>query len=754
MPLRHLPIQRKLVGFVFVTTLTVLLGSLSFLFWYETVSYSRDTAAGLAAMGNIIGANSSAALIYDDPKVAQENLSGLRSETDITAAALYDKKGALYAVFPASLDRSTLPPRPGADGSRFSLRDLELYQPVLEGDSRVGTLFLKSDLRGMYRRLGVYGAVLVSVLIGAAVLTFFLSNFFQRQISRPIIDLAETARIVSERKDYSVRAVNRSGDELGFVTEAFNTMLDQIHASDSALRSSELQMRLVTDHAAVFLCQLDSGHRFKFVNRAYANRYSREAKGIVGRHLSEVIGPAAYAAVRDQLQSALAGFRQEFELDLPYVSLGLRRVHMVYEPERDPDGSVIGVVAALADITERWQAEKELERARDEAVRASRAKDDFLAALSHELRTPLSPVLLLATEEAENRALAPAVRADFEMIRKNVELEARLIDDLLDLTRITKGKMVLEKRPVDPQGILRDALATMRGEMEAKHLKVVVEMGPGSPRVLGDPVRLQQVFWNVLKNATKFTEAGGAIAVRAEVSEDRKRFGVQVTDTGIGISADELGRVFEAFAQGDHARGGGSHRFGGLGLGLAISKKVIELHSGQISATSPGRDLGSTFVIELPLADPAEEGAGSPGAAPAGDPAPAPGSPAAAAPSRVLLLVEDHAPTRVALERLLQRRNFRVVAAANFTEARAAAEREPIDLVVSDIGLPDGNGYELMAELKERFALKGIALTGYGMESDIARSHSAGFVAHLTKPVTVQALDHALAAIGPAPTAA
>jgi PAS domain S-box-containing protein len=752
MPLRHLPIQRKLVGFIFATSLTVLMGSLLFLFWYETVSFERSTREGLATTGNIIAANSSAALIFDDPKVATEILGGLRSEPEISAAALYDKKGSLYAVYQSALDHSAIAPHPQSDGSTFSLQNLVMFQPVLEGNSRVGTLYIKSDLGGMYRRLGVYGAVLVSVLIGAAILTYFLSNFFQRQISRPIIDLAETARIVSERKDYSVRAVKRSGGELGFVTEAFNSMLDQIHASDSALRSSELQMRLVTDHAAVFLCQLDGGHRFKFVNRAYAKRYNREAADIVGRHLSEVIGPDAYAAVRGRLEQALTGSRQEFELDLPYVPLGQRRVHMVYEPERDAGGRVIGVVAALADITERWRAEKELERARDEAVTASRAKDDFLAALSHELRTPLSPVLLLATEAAENRELAPEVRADFEIIRKNVELEARLIDDLLDLTRITKGKMMLEKRRVSPQAILRDALATMRAEFEAKHLKVALDLDAETAQVQGDPVRLQQVFWNVLKNAAKFTPEGGAIALRAALAEDRRSFTVQVTDTGIGISAEELGRVFDAFSQGDHARGGGSHRFGGLGLGLAISKKVIELHSGRISATSPGRDHGSTFVIELPLAPAGETAMGraeSPAAALAPKPAAAPSS---AAPARALLLIEDHAPTRVALERLLVRRNYRVISAGSVAEAQLAVEREQVEMVISDIGLPDGNGYDLMAELRQRYPVKGIALTGYGMESDIARSQRAGFIAHLTKPVTVQALEQALAAMIAAPT--
>jgi CheY-like chemotaxis protein len=310
--------------------------------------------------------------------------------------------------------------------------------------------------------------------------------------------------------------------------------------------------------------------------------------------------------------------------------------------------------------------------------------------------------------------------------------------------------MVLEQQPVDVHAVLRDALATIQGELASRQIQLEMDLASGRPIVQGDPVRLQQVFWNVLKNAVKFTPERGRISLRSSTQAgDGRTLVVRVSDTGIGIVPGELEHVFEAFSQGEHAKGVGSHRFGGLGLGLAISRKLIELHSGRIFAESEGRDRGSTFTVELPLALPIQPDLPAPGPASAA----APAEPAAAEPvgaPRAILLVEDHAPTRLALQRLLQRRRFRVLAAASVAEARAIAEKERIDLVISDIGLPDGSGYDLMAELDERFRLKGIALTGYGMESDIVRSKETGFIVHMTKPVSIQALDAAIATVSSA----
>jgi Signal transduction histidine kinase len=384
-----------------------------------------------------------------------------------------------------------------------------------------------------------------------------------------------------------------------------------------------------------------------------------------------------------------------------------------------------------------------LRLAHAEAERAGRAKDDFLAALSHELRTPLNPVLLIASEAANNPAFSAEARAHFSTIRKNVELEARLIDDLLDLTRIMRGKLTLSLRPRDVHAILRDALANVQSDIEQKELTSVLNLAPGLHHVRADDVRLQQVFWNILKNAVKFTNAPGAIHISSEISPEKNTIAIAIRDTGIGLTREEMSRVFDAFSQGNHAVGGHSHRFGGLGLGLTISRSLVEHHEGKICVRSDGPGCGATFIVELPLASAHADDKGE-SFPPAEDTTPPMMSTSAI---HHVLLVEDHEPTRRTLETLLRRRRFEVASAPTIAAARALAATRQFDLLISDIGLPDGSGFDLMKELKELYDLRGIALTGYGMEEDITRSQRSGFALHLTKPIQVQLLDRALASL-------
>ncbi|HVW22527.1 MAG TPA: response regulator [Opitutaceae bacterium] len=437
----------------------------------------------------------------------------------------------------------------------------------------------------------------------------------------------------------------------------------------------------------------------------------------------------ALAAANAALESEVA-HRQKAEEALRHANNDLEtRVQ-----ERTAD-----LVRLNEELRERETA---LRASEAEALAASRAKDDFLARLSHELRTPLSPVLLLASEAVSNPDLPERVRADFETIAKSVALEARLIDDLLDLTRIARGKLPLEMHPVDVHSLLKDALLMTEADTAQKGLEIELRLEAPQSMVLGDDVRLKQVFWNVLKNAAKFTPRGGRITVETSATPELTGLNVRIADTGIGLTAEELSRIFHSFSQGDHAAHGSPQQYGGVGLGLAISRMLVELHLGSISATSLGRNQGSTFAIRLPLLRTA--GRETPEAS-------GPVLPTARAPqagsnghrARVLL-VEDHAPTRQVLVHLLSHRAFAIAAAGSVAEALALAAEGRFDVLISDIGLPDGNGYDLMTELRDRHGTVGIALTGFGMEDDVSRSQAAGFVIHLTKPVSVQALDSAL----------
>jgi len=255
------------------------------------------------------------------------------------------------------------------------------------------------------------------------------------------------------------------------------------------------------------------------------------------------------------------------------------------------------IASQIAFAIEREYVSQQLKRANDELLAASRAKDEFMATLSHELRTPLNPVLLLASDAMNNRELPPRVRADFNTIRKNIEMEARLIDDLLDLTRITRGKIILEKHFLNLRTVLTDAVAQVREEMNQKNLRLELRLNAAQHTIFGDSVRLQQIFWNILRNAIKFTPEQGKVSVKTFASESR--FAVKITDSGIGMTPEELNNAFSTFAQGAHAKDG---NYGGLGLGLAISKRLVDLHSGTIQAMSAGRGRGSAFTIEFPLA--------------------------------------------------------------------------------------------------------------------------------------------------------
>ncbi|HWM90004.1 MAG TPA: ATP-binding protein [Thermoanaerobaculia bacterium] len=404
-------------------------------------------------------------------------------------------------------------------------------------------------------------------------------------------------------------------------------------------------------------------------------------------------------------------------------------------------------IGTAMDVTGRKQAEEELRQAKEEAEAANRAKDQFLATLSHELRTPLTPVLALVSGlEGDGRLHDMADR--LAMIRRNVELEARLIDDLLDLTRIARGRLELQRAITDVRALVEHAIQICCAEdAVASRFKVITDLAAAEHRVWGDGSRLMQIFWNLLRNAVKFTPDGGTIVVRTwnDGETGGKDLVVEITDTGVGIEPGSLPHIFEAFAQGPPILG---RNFGGLGLGLSISKAICDLHGGRIVGASPGYGKGATFRVYLPAggwpadARTAEAGALPPVAAATGGIG---GSGGVRRPLR-LLLVEDHPDTAEAMAELLRALGHEVRVAGSVSSGLqvAAAEMDSgagIDLVISDLGLPDGTGMDLMRELGTRYGLRGIALSGYGTEDDVRRSLEAGFSRHLTKPVNFQALE-------------
>jgi signal transduction histidine kinase/ActR/RegA family two-component response regulator len=382
--------------------------------------------------------------------------------------------------------------------------------------------------------------------------------------------------------------------------------------------------------------------------------------------------------------------------------------------------------------------------ARAEAEAANHAKDRFMASLSHELRTPLTPVLaVIASLEKEVSLL---VNNRLATVRRNVELEARLIDDLLDVARISRGKLELKPEVADLREVVGHALDACCPAGESKRARFEIDLPEGEDlRLWADAPRLTQVFWNLMTNALKFTPEG-PIRVRAWKDEATGEISAEVSDRGIGIEPQRLSQIFDAFEQGQRSI---TRQYGGLGLGLAITQAIVELHGGRIEAESDGPGQGATFRLWLPVGA-AHLPARGPDQ-PLDRPAAAAAPPAQSDRPLHILLVEDHSDTADAMEALLSVVGYRVTVAGNARDALATAEAAAIDLVISDVGLPDASGLELMAQLKSRFQLRGIALTGYGMEEDLQRSREAGFERHLTKPVSPQALQDAIREVASQP---
>jgi signal transduction histidine kinase/CheY-like chemotaxis protein len=412
------------------------------------------------------------------------------------------------------------------------------------------------------------------------------------------------------------------------------------------------------------------------------------------------------------------------------------------------DVRTAGWVLVLRDVSPQKRAALERDRmlreqaARAEAEATNIAKDRFLATLSHELRTPLTPVLATVTAMLGDADLPESLHSVLEMIRRNVVLEARLIDDLLDLSRIRTGPLIFERELTDAHHLVNQVIEICRADLANAGLRLAVDLTARRHHVDVDPIRFQQALWNLIKNAIKFTPTGGEISVRSlnrdrdEGTPNARDLVIEVVDSGIGIDPAVLPRIFDVMEQGGIST---RRRFGGLGLGLTISRSILEQHGGSLSAHSPGPGQGATFTIEMPTTSaPAESSA---------DLAPSPAPASVEGPLErplEILLVEDNQDTLNYLSRLLSLRGYRVHTAADLASAIQRAAEAELDLVVSDIELPDGSGLELMWTLRATRNIPAIALSGFGSPADIEQSHSAGFAIHLTKPVDFRTLERAI----------
>lgn len=412
---------------------------------------------------------------------------------------------------------------------------------------------------------------------------------------------------------------------------------------------------------------------------------------------------------------------------------------------RDPMGRALRIIGAKQDLSARKRVERDRERmleaeraARSEAERQSRVKDEFLTTISHELRTPLNAILGWAdilSRQTQEEKTSRAV----DVILRNARAQKRIIEDLLDMSQMLSGNLRLDLHRLDLRTVLDAALETAKPTADVKKLRLLVNRGELEAWVLGDAGRLQQVLWNLLVNAVKFTPSGGQVEASLEVHADTAR--VVVSDDGEGISEEFLPHVFDRFRQGD---GSISRRHGGLGLGLSIVKQIVELHGGVVTASSDGKGLGSRFVVELPLASPAvgaREASSSSEATWRGDLS-----------ELRILVVDDEDDARTLVARVLEQRGAHVFTAANAAQAyEICASDTPLDAVVSDIGMPGEDGYTLLRRIRALGAhrnanVPAVAVTAYAATEERVRAVTAGFRSYVTKPIDLVELCAMIAA--------
>ena len=567
-----------------------------------------------------------------------------------------------------------------------------------------------------------------------------------------IVDITERRRAEEELRrahdELEVRVRQRTA-ELARANDALQGEIGERTRAEEALRTQSNVLRSILDNLPSAVIVVDEDERLPLSNPAAEQMFGYDAAdasrpGWWRRHaFTSLDGVTPAAADALPLTRVIRG--EELN-DVEYFVRPPKRPEGVWisingRPLRHASGHPCGGLIVCRDVTELKRGAEALQEAKEVAEAANRAKDQFLAILSHELRTPLTPVLLAVSALLDETAGAAELRPSLEMIRRNIELEARLIDDLLDVARASNGRMSLQLKPVDAHAAIHEALAVCGAEVRGAEIRPTLELTAAAHHVNADPARLQQVLWNLIKNAVKFTPRGGPVALRTRNEEDRLgdprgvRLIIEVSDSGIGIAPEVLPQIFNAFEQGSATL---RRRYGGLGLGLAISRSVIEAHGGRLTAASAGTGRGSTFTLELATI-----------ARPTPALAPPPPAPAAPAPPRALrlLLVEDNKETLKFLVAILGRLHT-VRPAADLSSALELAAGEEFDLVLSDIELPDGSGLELMHELRKTRATPGIAMSGFGSEEDVRSSRSAGFAEHLTKPINYRTLEEAIQRVG------
>jgi PAS domain S-box-containing protein len=724
-------IRRKLNAILAATTLLALVVAATALLIVDLRRDLSDIEDDLLAQADVIALASAPALAFGDARVGRETLAMLQAKRSVSAAALYDENGRLFATYQAGLEPVDFPPRAGMSGWKVDGDMATAWRPVRANRERVGTVWLQLRHERLQRTLEYLG-VLALIMGGSLAAALLLSNRLQRALTGPILDISEVARKVLRGETGELRARKRSDDEVGDLVDAFNAMLDELgrrastlESANQALRTSEARYQLAVRGSSAGLWDWDIAAgtifyspRFKAL-LGYTDEEFPDRPESIARLLHEDDKPLVGEALRAHLRHR-APYQVECRLR---DGAGRWRWFFVAGTALwDAAGQPFRMAGSVVEVTERKQAEQVLQE-------SNRAKDEFIATLAHELRNPLAPIrtgLEILKRDAANGPPSQRARA---MMERQLAHMIRLIDDLLDISRINSGKIRLEVSRVRLRPVVDSALEISRPAIAAGGHGLEVAIADEGLELMGDPTRLAQALGNLLNNAAKYTPAGGRIALR--VRRDGEEAVIEVEDNGEGIPAEMLDRIFSLFAQ---LRGSLDRAQGGLGIGLYLVRSLVALHGGTVVAHSAGTGLGSLFTMRLPCL---------PAQVPATAPEPEPADVAAARGLKVLV-VDDNVDAAETLSMVLEMGGCEIRVVHDGPSVLAAAMAFEPDVILLDIGLPGMNGYEVAEQLRRepRFRMTLlVAITGWGTEQDRRRSEAAGFDHHLTKPVDLAALE-------------
>jgi PAS domain S-box-containing protein len=779
MPLiRNSSIQRKLTFVIVCTSLVGLsLACLSFEL-YERTSFRAAMTSELSALADTLGANTAASLAFNDRKSAQDMLSALRAEPHIVAACLYESHGVVFAEYRRAgiAAEFAMPPR-REDGAQFQKDTLTLFRAVSLGGEKTGAIAIISDLGALQAKIKQYTEISVVVILFSILATYVVSSRLLRLITEPILHLAQVAARVTAKEDYALRALPRGEDEVGALIGSFNQMLERIQERDAALqgakselelrvqaRTRELQLevnermraeealseerkilRALIDNVPDFMYVKDLECRFLVANLSVARQMGAKApEELLGKNdfdfYPREIATTFYEDEQRVIRSGQAEVnREEAGLD----SQGnASQIMTTQVPLRDKNGRVTGLVGIGRDITHLKKVQEEMQNAREAAEAASRAKSEFLANMSHEIRTPLNGVMGM-TDLALETDLTQEQREYLETVKMSGDSLLTVINDILDFSKIEAGKIDLEALDFDLRDSLESTLKTLAVRADEKGLELLCEVAPEVPEVVrGDSSRLRQIVVNLVGNAIKFTDSGEiAVKVQVETREGTEcvcRF--TVADTGVGIPEDKRELIFKPFSQADTST---TRKYGGTGLGLTISTRLVQMMGGKIWVESEaGRGSQFHFTVRLEAADAKEIKLGT------------------IAPPELLrgvkvLVVDDNRTNRRILEGMLLRWHMKPTpvdcAAAALAQLSSALEAgEPYPLILTDMHMPEMDGFALIEQIRQRPELSAatiMMLTSAGHRGDAARCQELGVAAYLLKPIRQSELREAVARV-------